>query len=106
MTASRVLLVEDDRHLADLLLWHFNRERFEVRTAVDGEEALLLAQESPPDIVILDWMIEGVSGIAVCRRLRRNPAPAKARGIRSRTTSRRAMPTCTPAARSPPSRRR
>lgn len=76
MTAAQMLLVEDDRSLADLLLWHFNRERFEVRTAVDGEEALLLAQENPPDIVILDWMIEGVSGIEVCRRLRRNPATA------------------------------
>jgi two-component system phosphate regulon response regulator PhoB len=76
MSAAQMLLVEDDRSLADLLLWHFNRERFEVRTAVDGEEALLLAQENPPDIVILDWMIEGVSGIEVCRRLRRNPATA------------------------------
>ena len=71
-----MLLVEDDKALADLLVWHFNRENFEVRLASDGEEALLLARESPPDIVILDWMIEGVSGIEVCRRLRRNPATA------------------------------
>jgi two-component system phosphate regulon response regulator PhoB len=42
----------------------------------DGEEALMLAAERPPDIVILDWMIEGVSGLEVCRRLRRKAATA------------------------------
>ena len=42
----------------------------------DGEEALLLARESPPDLVLLDWMIEGLSGIEVCRRLRRIPDTA------------------------------
>lgn len=71
-----MLLVEDDKPLADLLVWHFNREQFDVRWTPDGDEALLLAQEEVPDIVILDWMIEGVSGIEVCRRLRRNAATA------------------------------
>jgi two-component system phosphate regulon response regulator PhoB len=66
-----MLLVEDDSVLAELLVWHFEREEFDVRWTADGDEALLLAQESVPDIVILDWMIEGVSGIEVCRRLRR-----------------------------------
>jgi two-component system, OmpR family, phosphate regulon response regulator PhoB len=72
MSKARMLLVEDDKPLADLLVWHFNREQFDVRWTPDGDEALLLAQEEVPDIVILDWMIEGVSGIEVCRRLRRN----------------------------------
>jgi len=67
----RLLLVEDDRALADLLIWHFERAGFEVRRTGDGEEALLLAEEEQPDIVILDWMIEGISGLEVCRRLRR-----------------------------------
>jgi two-component system phosphate regulon response regulator PhoB len=66
------LLVEDDRALAELLIWHFEREGLEVERTADGEEALLLAAERPPDIVILDWMIEGISGIEVCRRLRRS----------------------------------
>jgi two-component system phosphate regulon response regulator PhoB len=66
-----LLLVEDDTALAELLIWHFQREEFEVEHTADGEEALLLAQESPPDLVLLDWMIEGLSGIEVCRRLRR-----------------------------------
>jgi two-component system, OmpR family, phosphate regulon response regulator PhoB len=74
MAGAKMLLVEDDAALAELLVWHFQREGFEVRRTADGEEALLIAQESPPDLVLLDWMIEGVSGIEVCRRLRRMPA--------------------------------
>ena len=73
---GRILLVEDDPALVELLTFHFEREEFEVESTADGEEALLLAQESPPDAIILDWMIEGVSGIEVCRRLRRVGATA------------------------------
>ena len=76
VSGPRLLLVEDDRALAELLVWHFEREEFDVVRTADGEEALLLAEESPPDIVILDWMIEGISGIEVCRRLRRREATA------------------------------
>ena len=71
MTRLRILLVEDDPALTDLLQWHFEREDFDVVHTGDGEEALALASEVPPDIVLLDWMIEGVSGLEVCRRLRR-----------------------------------
>jgi two-component system phosphate regulon response regulator PhoB len=71
VSKPRLLLVEDDRALADLLIWHFERGGFEVRRTGDGDEALMLAQEEQPDIVILDWMIEGISGLEVCRRLRR-----------------------------------
>ena len=66
-----MLLVEDDAALAELLIWHFEREDFKVSHTIDGEEALLLAKEQTPDIVLLDWMVEGLSGIEVCRRLRR-----------------------------------
>jgi two-component system phosphate regulon response regulator PhoB len=69
---GRLLLVEDDPGLTELLRWHFEREEFDVDHTPDGEEALMLAKESPPDIVLLDWMIEGISGIEVCRRLRRS----------------------------------
>ncbi|HEV2818217.1 MAG TPA: phosphate regulon transcriptional regulator PhoB [Allosphingosinicella sp.] len=68
---GKILLVEDDRPLVALLSYHFEREEFEVASTPDGEEALILARESPPDLVILDWMLEGLSGIEVCRRLRR-----------------------------------
>lgn len=71
MANARMLLVEDDSALAELLIWHFSREDFDVQHTIDGEEALLLAKETPPDIVLLDWMVEGLSGIEVCRRLRR-----------------------------------
>jgi two-component system phosphate regulon response regulator PhoB len=71
-----LLLVEDDRALADLLIWHFEREGYEIVRTADGDEALVLAEERVPDLVILDWMIEGVSGIEVCRRLRRRESTA------------------------------
>lgn len=71
MARARMLLVEDDAALAELLVWHFEREEFAVDRTPDGEEALLIARETPPDIVLLDWMLEGLSGIEVCRRLRR-----------------------------------
>ncbi|NUR44987.1 MAG: phosphate regulon transcriptional regulator PhoB [Sphingomonas sp.] len=76
MGKPSLLLVEDDRALADLLIWHFDREGYDIVRTADGEEALLLAEERAPDVVILDWMIEGVSGIEVCRRLRRRPSTA------------------------------
>ena len=76
MSRGRILLVEDDKSLAELLIWHFEREEFDVTRTGDGEEALLLARESPPDVIILDWMIEGVLGLEVCRRLRRRPETA------------------------------
>ena len=73
MARAKMLLVEDDAALAELLVYHFRREDFDVKQTPDGEEALLLAQENAPDIVLLDWMVEGLSGIEVCRRLRRMP---------------------------------
>lgn len=76
MSKAKLLLVEDDMALTELLIWHFEREEFNVEHTVDGEEALLLAREDPPDLVLLDWMIEGLSGIEVCRRLRRMPDTA------------------------------
>jgi two-component system phosphate regulon response regulator PhoB len=76
MTAKRLLLVEDDRQLAELVRFHFDRAGYDVTRTGDGEEALILAEEVRPDLMILDWMIDGISGIEVCRRLRRRPATA------------------------------
>jgi two-component system, OmpR family, phosphate regulon response regulator PhoB len=76
MSRAKMLLVEDDAALAELLVYHFKREDFDVAQTADGEEALLMAQETPPDIVLLDWMLESLSGIEVCRRLRRMPETA------------------------------
>jgi two-component system phosphate regulon response regulator PhoB len=71
LAKGKLLIVEDDRALVELLTYHFEREEFEVRSTADGEDALIMAREQAPDLVILDWMIEGLSGIEVCRRLRR-----------------------------------
>ncbi len=76
MPHADMLLVEDDAALAELLTFHFTREEFTVRHTPDGEEALILAKEKVPDIVLLDWMVENLSGIEVCRRLRRDPGTA------------------------------
>ena len=76
MPAPRALLVEDDPALAELLEYHFTAEGYVVASTPNGDEALLLAAEQAPDLVILDWMIEGTSGIEVCRRLRRNKETA------------------------------
>ena len=73
---KRLLLVEDDRALAELVTFHFERAGYAVTRTGDGEEALILAEEIKPDLILLDWMIEGISGIEVCRRLRRRPATA------------------------------
>ena len=76
MLPKRLLLVEDDRALAELVSFHFDRAGYAVTRTGDGEEALILAEEMKPDLVLLDWMIEGISGIEVCRRLRRRQGTA------------------------------
>ncbi len=74
MSGARLLLVEDDPSLSELLEFRFRKEGYNVRVTPDGDEALVMAREESPDLVILDWMIEGTSGIEVCRRLRRDKA--------------------------------
>jgi two-component system phosphate regulon response regulator PhoB len=68
---AKILIVEDDPPLAELLHWHITQAGFDAISTADGEEALLLIEEERPDLVILDWMIESLSGIEVCRRIRR-----------------------------------
>jgi two-component system phosphate regulon response regulator PhoB len=71
MVTPKLLLIEDDTSLAELLEYRFAKEGYRVRVTGNGDEALDLAEEEAPDLVILDWMIEGTSGIEVLRRLRR-----------------------------------
>jgi len=65
-----VLVVEDEAALATLLRYNLEREGYRVFEARDGEEALIVADEAKPDLVVLDWMLPELSGIEVCRRLR------------------------------------
>lgn len=66
-----VLIVEDDTALSELLQWHFNSEGYDVRATADGEDALIMVREELPDLIVLDWMIESLSGVEVCRQLRK-----------------------------------
>ena len=65
-----ILVVEDEDALSTLLQYNLDKEGYEVVVAADGEEALTLASERLPDLIVLDWMLPKVSGIEVCRRLR------------------------------------
>ena len=65
-----VLVAEDEGALITLLRYNLEREGYRVLEAQDGEEALLVASEEKPDLVLLDWMLPQLSGIEVCRRLR------------------------------------
>lgn len=69
-----VLIVEDEAALVTLLRYNLEGEGFRVAEANDGEQALVLAKEETPDIVLLDWMLPLMSGIEVCRQMRRIPA--------------------------------
>lgn len=72
MTA-RILIVEDEAALSTLLAYNLEKEGFTVRVAADGEQALEALAEEPPDLVLLDWMLPHLSGIEICRRIRRDP---------------------------------
>ena len=69
-----VLVVEDEPALVILLRHNLEREGFAVNEAHDGEEALLQLRESKPDAVLLDWGLPRISGLEVCRQIRRAPA--------------------------------
>ena len=66
-----VLIVEDEHALSTLLEYNFEKEGYEVGLAMDGEEALLMAAERTPDLILMDWMLPKLSGVEACRRLRR-----------------------------------
>ncbi|HAJ20270.1 MAG TPA: DNA-binding response regulator, partial [Rhodospirillaceae bacterium] len=70
----KVLIVEDETAVVTLLRYNLEYQGFEVDAVSDGEEALVAIEENPPDIVLLDWMLPQLSGIEVCRQLRRRPA--------------------------------
>lgn len=71
--APRVLVVEDEPAQAEVLAYNLRAGGFEVASAASGDEALVLVDEVGPDVIVLDWMLPGVSGIEVCRRLKLHP---------------------------------
>lgn len=79
MSASQpsVLLVEDEPAQREVLAYNLEAEGFGVAKAENGDDALLLVDEAQPDVIILDWMLPGVSGIEICRRLKSNTETRK-----------------------------
>ncbi|MCC6225980.1 MAG: response regulator transcription factor [Microthrixaceae bacterium] len=85
--APRIMVVDDDANITDVLSRYLEREGFAVETASDGRTALRRALKDPPDLMVLDVMLPGLDGFAVCRRLRAmSPVPVillTARGAES-----------------------
>ncbi len=79
MSKSRLLIVEDERSLAEVLQYNLEKEGFEVMTAADGQDGVRKAQAHTPDLVVLDLMLPIIEGFEVCRILR---SDAKTQNIR------------------------
>ncbi|MCM2563344.1 phosphate regulon transcriptional regulator PhoB [Lutimaribacter sp. EGI FJ00015] len=69
-----VLVVEDEPAQREILTYNLEHEGFRVIKAEDGNEALLLIEEEEPDLILLDWMLPGISGIEICRRIKLRPS--------------------------------
>lgn len=76
MTSGRILVVEDDREIADLIAHYLARAGYRPELVRTGDDALLLARAAPPDLIILDLMLPGLDGLDVCRALRSDPRTA------------------------------
>src|SRR5471032_1146301 len=74
LPSTLVLVVEDEAAIATMLRYNLEKQGYRVAEAADGQEALTRIQEQQPDIVLLDWMLPLMSGIEVCRQIRRKPA--------------------------------
>jgi DNA-binding response OmpR family regulator len=74
MPKAKVLVIEDDRSLVEVLSYNLKAAGYEVLVATDGQDGLLRAETKSPDLVVLDLMLPVVDGLDVCRRLRAQPA--------------------------------
>jgi two-component system, OmpR family, phosphate regulon response regulator PhoB len=74
LTKPLVLVVEDEAALATMLRYNLEKQGFRVEEATDGQEALTRIAEAQPDLVLLDWMLPQMSGLEVCRQIRRRSA--------------------------------
>jgi DNA-binding response OmpR family regulator len=73
MTKAQILIVEDDRSLAEVLEYNLRQDGYQTAVANDGQDGLRQARLKPPDLVLLDLMLPMVDGLEVCRRLRADP---------------------------------
>jgi len=73
MSRERILVVEDEEDILELVNYNLVKNGYSVDTVMEGEKALLAARANPPDLVILDLMLPGVDGLEVCRVLKKDP---------------------------------
>lgn len=78
MPKSKVLVIEDDRAISEILIYNLDKAGYEVSLAIDGRDGVNQAQLKLPDIVLLDVMLPIIDGVEVCRRLRSKPETANA----------------------------
>ena len=76
MIPSRILIIEDEPSILEVLKYNLEREGFRVQCVEDGGEGLRIAKQELPDLVVLDLMLPGKSGLEVCRELRANTSTA------------------------------
>ena len=69
---TKILLIEDDQSLTELIRYNLTKADFEIHCESDGEEGLYASEEILPDLILLDWMLPNLSGIEICRQIRRN----------------------------------
>ena len=69
---NKILIVEDEKDIRDLIIYALEAKGYETISADDGEKALKMLKENKPDLVILDWMLPSVSGLEICRNIRRD----------------------------------
>ena len=107
--SARIMVVEDEEALTTLLRYNLDAEGYDVETVARGDDADTRLKERVPDLVVLDWMLPGLSGIELCRRLRARPETKAAadhhadrarRGERAGARSWRPAPTITSSSRS------
>lgn len=73
---TKVLLIEDDLSITELVRYNLERANYDIDTVADGEEGLYTAMQDTPDVILLDWMLPNLSGLEICRQLRRNESTA------------------------------
>lgn len=71
--SASILVVEDEEAIVALLKYNLEKEGYRVRTADNGDDAFMLIREDKPDVILLDWMLPGISGVEICTKLRKDP---------------------------------
>ena len=74
MTQKKIVIVEDEPDIMEILQYNLRREGFEVNTATDGRQGLSLIQQIKPDLALLDLMLPGMEGLEICKTLKENKA--------------------------------